>query len=234
MSVEVALCWLLLERPFRESFLRGDLGALGLSASELDQLSTIDAEQLCQASRLACDGLLNRSHRGTGSIVSSFPETIDAWKRDNAGAGLDVLADAFAASPHVARYRALPTCEEGISLEEAFWRFADDQSIGDPAIRLEECATTLLKALAITREPSFALPPFVAKAPRGFFVILGHDEPLLLAATEGRFIRGSITRFLAELLVSNAPPAEVGARFGVSTQELGRSCEELRRLGLLV
>jgi hypothetical protein len=233
MSLDVALCRLLFERPFRESFLCGDFGALGLSPGELDQLSTIDPVQLRQASRRACDGLLNRSHRGTGSIVVSFPETIAAWQREHTGAGLDVLADAFAASPRVASYRALPTCEGAISLEEAFLHFAEDHSIGDQVTRTTECATALLKALAITPTPSFALPSFVEKAPRGYFVILGNDEPLLLATTEGRFLRGSITRFLAELLTSNAAPAEVAERFGVSARDLDRSCQELRRLGLL-
>jgi hypothetical protein len=233
MSLDAALHRLLFDRTFRESFLRGDFATLGLSTNELDHLSSIDEEQLRRASRLACDGILHRSHRGTGSIVDTFPETIAAWQREHPGAGLDVLADEFAASPHCGRYRALPTCEGAISLEEAFWRFAEDHSIGDPITRTVECATTLLKALAITHASSFALPSFVVTAPRGYFAILGQNPPMLLAATEGRFIRGPVTDFLAALLTSQDEPSQIAERFEVGRSDLERSRQELQRLGLL-
>jgi hypothetical protein len=233
MSLELALHRLLFERTFREAFLRGDVQGLGLSAEELDHLATIDAKQLQRASRLACDGILHRSHRGTGSIVDAFPETIAAWQREHASERLDVLADAFAASPHFERCRVLPTCEGGTSLEEAFLRFAEDRSIGDAATRRAECATALIKTLAMTPAPSFALPSFLVVAPRGHFAILGRDEPILVAAAEGRFIRGPITPFLAALLVSGDSPSEVAERFGVGPSDLEQSCQELRRLGLL-
>jgi len=234
VSIDVTLYRLLFERPHREAFLREDYDALGLSASELAVLSTIDREQLGRAARLACDGILHRSHRGTGSLLDVFPKTIAAWRQAHREAGLDALADALAGSSHFAAWRALPTGDGGISLEEVFFRFAEDASIGDAETRKAECATAILKALVVTRSPSFALPEFVLQAPRGHFAIIGGEgAPVLVAAIADRFITGPITPFLAALLVSGDTPERVGARFGVGATDLAQSCDELRRLGLL-
>jgi hypothetical protein len=234
VSVDGTLHRLLFERSYREAFLCGDVAALGLSPAELAVLSTIDKEQLGRAARLACDGILHRSHPGTGSLLDAFPETVAAWRRAHPEEGLEGLADALVASPHFARCRVLPSCDGGISLEEVFWRVAEDASIGDAAKRKAECATALLKALVVTRSPSFALPDFMLRAPRGWFaVVVGESAPLLVGAADDRFIFGPITPFLAALLVSGEPPERVAARFGIGASDLSKSCDELRRLGLL-
>src|SRR5262249_31664825 len=122
MSIDRALHRLLFERSFREAFLRDDVAALGLAAAEIELLSTVDKEQLRSAARLACDGILQRSHRGTGSLLDAFPRTIAAWQLAHPGESIGALADALAESPHFASYRALPTCAGGMSLEEIFFR----------------------------------------------------------------------------------------------------------------
>jgi hypothetical protein len=143
---------------------------------------------------------------------------------------LDELAGRFAESPRFEAYRALPTCAETLSLEEAFYRFAEDEAIGEASVRLTECASAIVRALAVTPSPSFRLPDFVRRAPQGCYAIV--PGPMLIAALGGQLVSGALTPFLAALLAGDEPAELLGRRFGVDAPALGAVCEELRRLGL--
>ncbi len=72
-------------------------------------------------------------------------------------------------------------------------------------------------------------------APRGHFVIVEEDDgTTLFAAVDRRLVRGRLTPFLVDLLVSREPPSLVALRFDVSCAELAASSAVLRRMGLLV
>jgi hypothetical protein len=234
VSLEIALERLLFDGAFREGFLRGETAGSSLSEDEIAALRTIDREQLVSASRLVCEGILRRSHRGTGSLLDAFPRTIEAWRRAHPDLDLDALADELTSSPQFGSYRALPTCEDRMSLEEIFFRFAEEREIGEPATRLSECASAILCALAITPSPSFAVPAFLRRGPAGYFTILGREEPTLLAAIGNRFVRGQITPFLAALLTRDEPPEQVATQFGVASSDLAPLLEKLSELGLLL
>src|SRR5439155_341390 len=147
---------------------------------------------------------------------------------------LEDLAADFAESPHFESYRALPSGEDGTSLEEAFFHFCEEEAIADRATRKAECARAVIRGLVATPVPPFRLPDFVFSAPRGHFAIVEEDEgTTLFAAIEHRLITGRITPFLANLLAAHDPPTLVAIRYDVSSAELAASCTVLRRMGLL-
>src|SRR5262249_48720255 len=149
------------------AFVARGAAAVGLD----DAFATIDTAELESAARLACLGLLERVHRGCGSLLDAFPRTIAAWLDGHQGATREDLAFAFAESPELDAYRALPSCAGAISLEEAFYRFAEREDAGGARVRLAECACAILRALVVTPRASFALPSFIARAPGGFYVV---------------------------------------------------------------
>jgi hypothetical protein len=226
VSLDEALYAVLFRRSAREAYLRGELAA---TADEREALSAIDVDQLDRAARMACEGILTRSHRGSGSLLDAFARTIAA-RGD--GRPLFEVAAAFTESRWFDEYRALPTCGGGVSLEEAFFRFADEEAIGDGPTRRAEYAAAILRALVVTPRPSFRIPDFVRRAPAGYFAVL-ETGPTLVAALGGRFVTGPITPFLAALLDAREPAEHTAARFGVNAPGLERACAEVRQLGLL-
>jgi hypothetical protein len=234
MSLERALYSLLYHRASRDAFVERDADRLGVSNREMRLLTTIDREQLERAARLVTEGILTRAYQGEGTLLEAFPRTIEAWRRANPRRTLEDLAADFAESQHFDAYRGVPTSKNGASLEEAFFRFCDENSIGDPQARKAECARAVIKTLVATPLPPFRLPEFVLPAPRGHFAIVEEDEgTTLFAAIERRLITGRITPFLATLLASREPPTLVAIRFDISSAELAASCTVLRRMGLL-
>ena len=231
LTLDEALFALLHRRSYRAAFLRGDTLALHLGAEDREDLATIDATQIERSARRLAQSLFRRSHRGTGTLVDAFPATIEAWRRDHAGAPLDELAFEVFESPHFERYRALPFGPCGLSLEEVFFLFAEDARLGDPDTRNEEFVHAILKALVVTPTPSFRVPARLKRAPQGFFAVLPRG-PRLVAAVSGRLITGEITPFLAALLTSSEPRGMIANRFGVGDAELSASLAELERLGL--
>jgi hypothetical protein len=234
MSLEHALYSLLYRRRAREALLASDAERLGISSQELGLLATIDREQIERAARLVTEGILSRAYRGEGTLLEAYPRTIEAWRRANPRRTLEDLAADFAESPHFEGYRAVPAVASDTSLEEAFFRFCEEEGIADRATRKAECARAVIRSLVDTPAPSFRLPDFVLLAPKGHFAIIEEDEgTTLFAAIDHRLITGRITPFLASLLASREPPSIVAIHFDVSAAELAASCTVLRRMGLL-
>jgi hypothetical protein len=233
VTLDEALSALLHRRSYRAAFARGDLGVFDLSAEDRESLSTIDPVQIDRSAERIAAGLFRRSHRGTGTLADAFPATLGAWQRANPGAPLDDLAFEVLESPHFNGYRALPFGPAGLSLEEVFFRFTEDAQIGDADTRASELTHALIKALAVTPDPSFRVPDFIRRAPRGWLAVLPRG-PTLVAAVAGRILTGEITPFLAALLTSSDPPERTADRFGASPGELRASIAELARLGLAI
>ncbi len=176
-----------------------------------------------------------RAYDGDDMLLEAYPRTIEAWRRANPRCALEDLMAAFVESPHFDASSQVPTSRNAISLEEAFFRFCEERSIGDHETRKAECARALIRRLVDTPLPLFQLPNFVCTAPRGYFAILQEDGGMTLcAAIEQRFVTGRVTAFLADLLTSRERPSLVAMRFDVSSAELAATCTVLRRMGLLV
>jgi len=220
---------LLYRRSDREAFLAGDLARFGLSPEDADALGAIDKEQLVSAAKLARDHVVQRSHRGVGNLIQAFGETLRTWQGAHPSRTLDELAEDFVGSRHFEAYRTHAFAGQGLCLEEAFYRFAEDASVGSPAVRLRECAMAVFRGLASTPDPVFLLPEFVRRAPKGFFVI-DQSGPTLLAMLGGKFVEGVITPYIAAVLTSADVPAAL--RPATEAERLAVE-EELVRLGLI-
>jgi hypothetical protein len=193
----------------------------------MDRLSGARFEEALAASVLARQDevgrsarrlVVERTHRGTGGIRDWFPDTLSAWLlRHPEDAQLDELAARFCRSPHHSAWRELDAVAPGISLEEALFRFFEDEDIGDAATREEELASTIVRTLAVTPRARFVWPSIVRRAPGGCVCIT--RSLVMHAAVEGRYLRGTITPLVAAVLRGEAINALVHA--------------ELSRLGLV-
>jgi hypothetical protein len=130
-------------------------------------------------------------------------------------------------------YREIPFAGQGRSLEEAFHRFCEAEGIGAPEEREDEFLAAMMKALLLSPDPDFALPPDVLASAGGFFAVGRRGAPKLYAAVSGRLVTGALTPFLAELLLSEDAPAAVAVRHGVSPAIRDAALAELGALGLL-
>ena len=88
----------------------------------------------------------------------------------------------------------------------------------------------LLRTLTVTPDPAFILPPYLCRAPGGWFAVSHATPPVLHAAVGGRYLRGEITPFIAALL-AGAPLAP--AAHGVPGPEATLVRERLVAMQLL-
>jgi hypothetical protein len=234
IGLDEALDRLLHRRSYREAFLAGRLEALDLSPEDREALATIDAGALVREAESVQKDLLRREHRGSGGLCSLYPRTIAAWRAAHPeDAELTELLSRFMESEAFDAYREIPFAGQGRSLEEAFHRFCEAEGIGAPEEREDELLVAMMKALLLSPDPDFALPPEVLAAAGGFFAVSRRGEPRLYAAVSGRLVVGAITPFLAELLLSEDPPAEIAVRHRVSPAIRDAALAELGALGLL-
>ncbi len=232
-----ALDRLLRDRPARDAFLTGRTDHLCLGPADAAAFAAIDRHQLARTADGVRDALLERSHRGCGDLLALYPRTlaafaaIDGHPRDR---DLAELSEAFLASPACDGYRELPFAAEGASLEEAFYRFAEAQGVGDPADREAEFLGAMVRALATSPRAAFALPPEVHHAPGGYFAVATRGAiPVLYATARAQVVTGALTPFLADLLVAGAEPAAVALRHGVDAGVLATAVDRLSALGLV-
>lgn len=173
-----------------------------------------------------------RVHRGVGRLEDRFPTAFAAWRAHHPDdASLALLAEAFFAAPETAAFREGLAETDGACIEEVFADFADRVGLGDAVAREEERARAIIRALAITPRPGFRVPSFVRTREHGFAIVVRGDAPTLHAASRGRYVRGPITRLVADL-IEGARQGDVAARHGVSEAALRRAQAELARLGL--
>jgi hypothetical protein len=228
MTIDEILYALLYRRSFRQRFARGEREALGIGTREAADLAAVDLRELERSARLACRGILTRSHRGVGDLRAAFPRTIAAWTDAHAG-GFEELAMTFAESTSFDAYRALPA-SGAISLEEAFYRFAEAEGIGRADVRQLEFAHALMRALAVTKRPAFRLPTFIRRTLKGHFAVIGWN---LVAALDGHLITGPVTPFVAAILDASESPETIVAKFQVSADEASQVIAQMRTMGLL-
>jgi len=224
LTLDAVLEALLFRRSFRRRFASGERATLGITPDDEADLASLDLEELERAARLACRGVIERSHRGVGSLLDTFPRTIEAWRRARAGGDLDDLAAELTESDAFAAW----STTSGPPIEDVFRVFCEGALGPETAdVARAECAAAILRALVVNPCPSFAIPSFLRVAPRGRYSIIDRDgADVLVAALDGRFVTGELTPLLGAILRADDPSA--------SAARLDRAARhELRALGLI-
>lgn len=228
ITIDEALDRLLHRASVLAGFLERGPAALDVSAEDAAALAVIDRAELARTARRVREEVLARQHRGGGTLLTMFARTIAAYP-----GGPLRLAEAFLESRAFDGHREVPFAGVGCSLEEAFYRFAEAAEIGAAEEREAEFLAAMLRALAVNSRPDFVVPAEVRRAPAGFFAVGVRGEPTLFAALGGRFVTGTITPFLAELLLADGQGEAVARRHGVADGVLAASLEHLAGLGLV-
>lgn len=235
MTLDRVLEALMFRRSFRRRFVSGERAALGIASKDETDLASLDLDELESAARLACRAVLERSHRGVGSILDSFPRTIEAWRAARGDADLDDLAAELAESDAFREWSPANAGEApGPPIEDVFRVFCE-QSAGHAvgALARAECAAAVVRALVVTPRPSFAIPSYLRVAPRGIYSIIHRDgSDFLVAALDGRLVTGALTPVLGEILRADDPTA-TAARLEADGTGGRPAADELRALGLI-
>ncbi len=224
--ISTALHRLLTDRTYRAAFLEGRHGELGLSPEVLEDLSTLDPNQLKEAAKTFRDDLLRRQHQGTGSLPTLYRETLGSLDPAE-------VISCFMESRPFHDHREIPHTGAGLCLEEAFYRFCESAEIGAPAVREQEFLTAMARALLFSPRPGFQLPREFHRVPGGFVAVATRGErPMLCAALRGHLLTGPLTPLLADLLSPGADPNKVGALHGASVETLAAARGRLQEMGL--
>jgi hypothetical protein len=149
------------------------------------------------------DMVLARAHRGTGGLRQWFPRTLAAWlSRHPDDVDLIQLVTRFCASAVSRAWREALGAPLGLSLEEALYRFFDENAVADAATREEELLGALMRGLAVCPRARFLLPPSVRVVPGGHAAV--SRQSILHAAVDGRYLTGPITPAVAAVLRGDA------------------------------
>jgi hypothetical protein len=184
--------------------------------------------ELEEAARAVRRMVRGRTHRGTGGLEAWFPRTLAAWRDAHpADVELDDLLTRFCSSPSS---RAWSELGDGISLEEAFYRFFLDEGIGSARILEEELFSAVVRALAIAPAARFEWPAGVRRAPGGCYAVT--RGRVLYAALDGAYVYGPVTALVAELLEGKSPD-DVGRRHALGPEEVDAVLEALRAKRLI-
>lgn len=232
MTVDVALDHLIHRRSYRSAFLAGER-AHDLSAAELTELETIDPRVLNELATRVARETFTRKHAGSGSLLDLYPRTIGAFveQHGNIDAVLE-LSFAFMESPAFGRYREMPHAGRGLSLEEAFYRYAEAEGVGDRGVREAEFLAAMAKLLCASPRADVVLPPELRRTGGGHYAVSVHGSPTLYGALRGRFVTGPLTPFLADLLAPGANPTRTARHHGVTAGVLTESLRALEVLGI--
>lgn len=215
---------LLTDAAFRDDFLAG-------RADLPPAFQSIDPVQLERTAAQLRKDLVQRQFRGSGGLLARFPKTLAAALPVPSDAALDALFARFLASPAYRAYREWPRTGAGQCLEEAFYRFAEDAALGDPATREREFLAAIVRAVLLSPEPGFALPPELTTRNGVAFAITTRSAPHLFAATPRGLVQGALTPFLADL-VREPDAAAVALRHRVAPSVLAEAKARLAALGL--
>jgi hypothetical protein len=239
-SLDCALDRLIHDRAYRDAFIQGNWAALGLAPAEREELSTIDVQALCRLSARVARETLTRKHAGSGSLLELFPNTISAWRAARTNTDWQLaLGFAFVESPAFTACREACWAAPSLPIEQAFYEFAEAQGLGTPEDREHEFLAAMIKLRLANPRASLVLPPNIHRLPGGVFALTSRSAPVLYAALAGRFIRGAVTPFLAELMLAlassgtDAVLSAVALRHGVPGRVLEQSLAQLSALGLV-
>jgi len=233
MTLDEILDSLLHKRSFRIAFMEGRYEELAIGAAELEELRTVNVDQLASTANQIQRDLLRRKHRGGGGLVDLYRESVEAWKQSHPSDGdLEELSFTFMESEPFDAWRELSPGAGGIPLEEAFYLFLEQERIGCPVMREREFLTAMMKLLAVSPHADVKLSGRIRRAPSGFFALSSRGAPALYAAVRDSIITGSVTPLVHELLESTDDPEDVARRHGAPLEVLRAVVAHLRGLGL--
>lgn len=223
MTTEQALALLVHSRRARECWRAGTLDVPPEVAAELASLEVPAIESAAATFRRH---VLERRHAGIGTLIDAFPRTVAAWRaRHPNDKDLDELVAVFLDSSAATEWQETPGHTDGISLEEAFYRFATAEQLGNASGRETEWLTAAIRMLALDDEPTYRVPEAIRRRP-GVAWTLDHSEPpTLYAIVGGRILIGPVTRLVADLLV--------GGPHGVAPEAARLVRAQLCKMGLL-
>jgi len=233
ISLDVATDRLLHRVSYRQAFLEARYDELELAPADLAALQEIDREQLVETADAVRNSLLERRHRGSGGIRSTYPQTLAAWQAIHDDEDLALFLDQFMESEAFERYHEIPHIGHGLSLEEAVYRFFLAEDVGDPQSRECEFLAGICKALALNPAPAFTVNAPLRRAPAGWFAVSSEGPPRLFASVSGRYVNGALTPLLAELLTARLSPQQLAEAHGVSPEVVAAARDRFTSLGLL-
>jgi hypothetical protein len=196
------------------------------------EFGTIDHDQLESTARHLRQHLIQTTFRGSGGIVERFSRTLGPVLE--AADAIDRLFGRFVASDAYRTYREWPRDGRGACLEEAFFRFAEAENLGDGAARERDFVEALVRAILLSPEPGFAVPPEIRTPSPGvaFGIARRSNPPWLCAATASGLVQGPVTALIVAVIDGGAPDA-VAAAFGTSTAVVDEVTLRLRALGVI-
>ena len=207
--IDAALADLLYQPDARRALRNGDHQRFGAAAP---LLADLEHDELDAVATAIGELVMRRCHRGTGGLASWYPRTIAAWHNQHPN---EDLASALMASPAIAAWRESADDRVGISLEQAFFDFAEAGHVGSPTTREREFTVAVVRSLVVCPQPAWQIPARLRRCPGGWFAVCRDDaNAMLVAALRDRFVSGPITPMLAALLLGDTPigePATVDA-----------------------
>ena len=225
MTPDRFLFRLLHHHRFRTAALEGRLEELGLDARARRWLAGIDHGELESLSTAIYRNVMTGDVRYGGGLKSEFPGTLQAL--EHLGRDVRKVGHAFLESAWFDRYRILPHCGLGLSIEEAFHAFVqEDRQFLDAAetnglLLRHEFLTSLLCSLTVNRRPAFRVESTgISQRLEGWLALTrypadvaealskkpptpegGREEvDYLYAATPAGFVTGPVSRLVAALL----------------------------------
>lgn len=222
---------LLTDGAFRAAF---NAGTLTLPP----EFGTIDKTQLAGTAAQLRKDLIHKQFRGSGGVLERFGGTLrgllSAGDAAAVNAALDDVFARFVASEAYRTYREWPRTGDGACLEEAFYRFAEAEDIGDPAVREQEFLMAVVRAILLSPEPGFAVPTEVSLRDNGSAVAIARrgPRPFVVAATARGLVQGAITPLIADL-VAGADPSSTALKHSVQAEVVAEALTRLRALGIV-
>ncbi len=226
LSLPEALYRLLFKRSYRQAFLEGNHQFLDLSEWDLQQLRTIDHEELQATAKNICRNLLSGNLDTNGGLLQAYPSVFQELK--NLQINSIELMYEFMETSFFDDYREVPFGGEGICVEEAFYYFLKNYSPfikANPYNKLmltHEFLTSLLSILVINKDPHFVVKTdqvicngkvfyAVQYFPSQIVAALVNrpvemqeqaesEIPFLYAATEKTLIKGPIDELTIEMI----------------------------------
>lgn len=202
------------------------------------EFATIDPEQLQKTAEQLRRDLIYKQFRGSGGLLERFGRTLgpalSGADDRTAASQLDAIFARFVASDAYRLYREWPRTGEGTCLEEAFFRFAEAEGLGDPAAREQDFFEAVIRAILLSPDPGFAIPAEVTIPAAGvaFAITKRGAAPFLVAATHRGLVQGPITPLIAALITGESPDA-VAATHDVPVALAHEALSRLRGLGIV-
>jgi hypothetical protein len=224
--LNIVLYQLLHKSSRRNAFLRSRWPGRTFPRHVRCHLDSIDHDELVATARRIVHNVLKGNTRSSGGLLAVYPLTLARLRARRVTP--EKVVEAFLESKHFDDYKELPYCGVGLSIEEAFFRFAKQSLVPrrrtvDRAILRHEFLNAIMAILAASPRPHFIIRSrqLVRHNGAAYFSVQTYNRRVLealhtplvpgrrttdylyAATADGRFVHGAITRSVAGLLTAN-------------------------------